>query len=399
MTEHDLSRLRLDHAAVAPRPRRRWWPLALAGGVALGGLAWFAGQREVPVETVSVSTAYPYQAATLLNAAGYVVAQRKAAVASKATGRLEWLGVMEGSRVKAGEVIARLESRDIEAQVEQAAANITAMRGQRVQAEAELTDARAGYERAKNLAAKRFIAQAALDSAQARFHKARAGVAAAQGAVAQAEAARRVAQVALDQTEIKAPFDGVVLTKTANVGDVITPFSSASESKGAVVTMADMASLEVEADVAEANLGKIRVGQPCEIQLDAFPDERFPGAVSRTVPTVDRAKATVLVKVGFAARDPRILPEMSAKVAFLTREMAADRRQAWIVVHKDAIAQRHGRPVVFVVAGGQVAERDVEAGEAIGDLVAVAGLKVGDRLVARVPDGLKDGDKVRPAAK
>lgn len=398
MTEHDLSRLKLSPTAPGKAVRRRRWPL-LAGFLVLAAiaLAVLGLNREVAVETVTVSNAYPYQAVTELNAAGYVVAQRKAAVASKATGRLEWLGVVEGSAVKAGEVIARLEAADVRAQAEQAAANVVAARGQLTQAEAELVDARAAYERTQDLAAKRFVAQSALDAAQARFHKARAGVAAARGAVAQSQAAEKAALVAVEQTLIKAPFDGVVLTKAANVGDVITPFSSATDTKGAVVTMADMATLEVEADVSESSLARIRIGQPCEIQLDAFPDERQRGAVNRMVPTVDRSKATVLVKVKFVDRDPRILPEMAAKVAFLSREVPPEQRRPVVVVHKDAIARRDGRTVVFLVADGRAREQAVETGGQINDLVAVPGLKVGDKVVARPPEGLSDGDRVTPA--
>ena len=344
---------------------------------------------ETSIDTVTVTTAYPYQAATQLNAAGYVVAQRKASVASKATGRLEWLGVAEGSRVKAGDLIARLENRDVQAQVDQAKANVGATI-------AELKDAERALVRARDLARQKFIAGAALDSAQARFDKARAGVAVAQ-------ANQRAAQVGVDQTLIRAPFDGVVLTKTANVGDVITPFSSASESKGAVVTMADMETLEVEADVSEANLGKIRIGQPCEIQLDAFAERRLRGVVSRTVPTVDRAKATVMVKVRFVERDPAILPEMSAKVAFLDREIPDDERQALTAVHQDAIVQRDGRPVLFVVADGRVRLVPVQVGRKINDLVVLSGaelgFKAGDKAVAHPPDSLRDGDRVKPAQK
>lgn len=398
MTEHDLSRLKLSPTAPGKAGRRRRWPL-VAGVLALllVAAAIFGINREVPVETVTVSNAYPYQAFTQLNAAGYVVAQRKAAVASKATGRLEWLGVVEGSAVKAGEIIARLEAKDVRAQAEQAAANVVAAKGQLTQAEAELIDAKVAYERAQDLAAKHFIAQSALDAAQARFHKAKAGVAAGGGALAQARAAEKAAGVAVEQTEIKAPFDGVVLTKSANVGDVITPFSSAIDTKGAVVTMADMATLEVEADVSESSLAKIKIGQPCEIQLDAFPDERLRGTVSRMVPTVDRSKATVLVKVKFVDHDPRVLPEMAAKVAFLSQEVSPEQRRPAVVVHKDALAQRDGRTVVFLVNDGKVKQQEVQAGERINDLVAVPGLKVGDKIVARPPERLSDGDRVKPA--
>jgi RND family efflux transporter MFP subunit len=346
-----------------------------------------AGEKSV--ETVTVPTAYPHQAATQLNAAGYVVAQRKASVASKATGRLEWLGVAEGSRVKEGELIARLENRDVQAQVDQAIANVSA-------AVAELKDSERALTRARDLARQKFISSSALDSAQARFDKAKAGVGVAR-------ANQRAAQVGVDQTLIRAPFDGVVLTKTANVGDVITPFSSASESKGAVVTMADMETLEVEADVSEANLSRIKIGQPCEIQLDAFAERRMRGVVSRTVPTVDRAKATVMVKVRFVDRDPAILPEMSAKVAFLDREIPDNERQALTAVHQNAIVQRDGRSVMFLVADGRVRLVPVQPGQKINDLVALGGadpgFKAGDKVVSNPPDSLRDGDKVKPVQK
>ncbi len=395
MSETDLSRLRLDRSAAPAasarasrfsRLRRRPWVIAAAA--VLGGgllvLPWL--NREVEVETVSVTTAFPYQGATLLNAAGYVVASRKASVASKATGRLEWLGVLEGSRVKAGDILARLENRDVQAQADQAGAGV-------VSAQAELKDAAAALERAKDLAQKKFLSGASLDTAQARFDKARA-------AVAVARANQRAAEVAVEQTLIRAPFDGVVLTKTANIGDVITPFSSATESKGAVVTMADMESLEVEADVSEANLSKIKVGQPCEIQLDAFPDLRFRGEVSRLVPTVDRSKATVLTKVRFVDRDERILPEMSAKVAFLEKAMADGERQPLIAVHKDALAAdgKH----LFLIESGRVKQLAVTAGRKINDLVEITTeppLAPGAKVVARPGERLGDGAKVKVVSK
>ncbi|QEL65857.1 efflux transporter, RND family, MFP subunit [Oryzomicrobium terrae] len=394
-TQHDLSRLTIDRGALAARPRRRRWPWIVVAVVVLGALAaGLAGRREVAVETLSVTSAYPYQAVTVLNAAGYVVASRKAAVASKATGRLEWLGVREGSPVKEGQVVARLENSDVRAQADQAAANV-------VSAKAELADAEVSFHRTEELAAKKFISPSAVDTARARLNKARA-------ALAQAQAAKRAADVAVDQTLIRAPFDGVVLTKAANVGDVITPFSSATDSKGAVVTMADMASLEVEADVSEANLAKIQVGQPCEIQLDAFPDERLRGRVSRLVPTVDRAKATVLAKVQFVTPDgqpdPRLLPEMAAKVAFLSREMKDSERQPFIAVHHDAVQGEGDQASVFEVRDGVAHQREVRLGERYGDLVALAArdgepLKPGTRLVARPPAGLKDGARVKVESK
>src|SRR6185369_10029968 len=190
----------------------------------------------------------------------------------------------------------------------------------------EAREAQANLARSRDLAEKKFISGSTLDSAVARDDKARAGVRSGEAALAAAQANLKAAEVALDQTVIRAPFDGVILTKSANVGDNITPFSSAADSKGAVVTIADMDTLEVEADVSESSLAKIRVDQPAEIQLDAFPELHLSGTVSRMVPTLDRSKATLLVKVRFNDRDPRILPDMSAKVAFLSKPVPPEDR-------------------------------------------------------------------------
>jgi RND family efflux transporter MFP subunit len=398
----DISKLAIDRSAPqSARVRRRTWPwvtavlVLVAAGAA--GLMAFGGAHTV--ETAAVTTAYPSQAVTLLNATGYVVAQRKAAVASKATGRLEWLGVMEGSRVRKDEVIARLENRDVTAQREQAAANVKVAAANLEQARAELREAEANLRRSQDLAAKSYISGSALDSAVARFDKARAAVQSNDASLGVAQANLKVADVALDQTLIRAPFDGVVLTKSANVGDNITPFSQAADTKGAVVTIADMDTLEVEADVAESSLGKIRVGQPCEIQLDAVPDHRFPGVVQRIVPTVDRAKATVLVKIRFLERDGRVLPDMSAKVAFLERAVDAADRRPVTVVPKQALVERNGAKAVFVVKDGRAVLTRVEGGRAIGDLVQVTGVAAGDRVIVRPLDRLDDGERVKVAAK
>jgi RND family efflux transporter MFP subunit len=398
----DISKLAIDRGATpAARPRRRLWPwvvgAALLAAVGIAGFTALGAARTV--ETAAVTTAYPSQAVTLLNATGYVVAQRKAAVASKATGRLEWLGVMEGSRVRKDEVIARLENRDVTAQREQAAANVKVAEANLEQVRAELREAEVNLRRSQDLAGKSYISGSALDSALARFDKARAGVQSGEASLAVAQANLKVADVALDQTLIRAPFDGVVLTKSANVGDNITPFSQAADTKGAVVTIADMETLEVEADVAESSLGKIKVGQPCEIQLDAVPDHRFPGVIQRIVPTVDRAKATVLVKIRFLERDGRVLPDMSAKVAFLEREVSAADRQPVTVVPKQAIVERNGAQAVFVVKDGRAVLTKVEGGRAIGDLVQVAGVAPGDRVIVKPLDRLGDGDRVKVAVK
>jgi HlyD family secretion protein len=401
MAGADLAKLSIDRSAVPLRRRRRWlgWLLLAVGASAVA--AWFAFvPRAMSVQTTPVVTSHPSQQFVVLNATGYVVAQRKAAIASKATGRLEWLGVAEGSRVTAGEVIARLDNRDVRAQADGAEANVRAVRAALAQAEAEARDAAQQLARNVDLAAKGFVSAATVDAATARHDRATAGVGSARAAIGVAEANARNARVSVDYTLIRAPFDGVILSKSANVGDIITPFSSAADSKGAVVTMADMATLEVEADVAESSLSKVRVGQPAEIALDALPDVRFRGRISRMVPTVDRAKATVMTKVQFDALDPRILPEMSAKVAFLSQEVSPEQQRPLVAVATDALAQRDGRTVVFVVRDGRAVAVTVTPGTKLGDLTAIAGAaRSGEKAVLRPAPDLADGAHVEVVAR
>ncbi|MGH8685896.1 MAG: efflux RND transporter periplasmic adaptor subunit [Nitrosospira sp.] len=405
MANEDLSRLKIDRSDTAGVTSRKKRPrliviFAVAAALTLLAALYLRGGTAVEVESATVTTAYPSQSFTLLNATGYVVAQRKAAVASKATGRVEWLGVTEGSQVTENEIIARLENADVSATMEQAAANIKVAKANLQHGEAELIDAQAAFNRSRELLAKGFISQSAYDIAAARYHKAQAVVWGYQASVGVAEANHRAAQIAVEQTLIRAPFDGVVLTKSANIGDVVTPFSSALDAKGAVVTMADMDTLEVEADVSESNLSKVKLEQPCEIQLDALPDMRLRGVVQRIVPTVDRAKATVVVKIRFVDRDPRVLPEMSAKIAFLEKEMAAGQRTARTVAQPDAIVQRNGRNVVFVIKDEKAVEMLIETGEKIGDMVEVlSGPKAGDKVILRPGDALDNGDKVKTVTK
>ena len=368
------------------------------------GIAAVVGYRvvsaPVEVETVAVTMAYPSQSFTVLNATGYVVAQRKAAVASKATGRLVWLGVQEGSRVKKDDIIARLEDLDVKATREQASANVQVARANLAQGEAEVKDAETAVQRSRDLLTQGFVSQASHDIAVARFDKAKAQIVSLRAGIAAAAANLRGADVSVEQTLIRAPFDGVVLTKAANVGDIVTTFSSALDSKGAVVTMADMTTLEVEADVSESSLSKVKIGQPVEIQLDALPDQRFRGEVNRTVPTVDRSKATIMTKIRFVEPDARILPEMSAKAAFLSREIADSERKALPAVNPAAIVKREGRDVVFVVRDGKLEEVPIETGTKVGDLVEIRrGPQPGDKVVLKPSEKLRNGSTVKPASK
>jgi HlyD family secretion protein len=284
------------------------------------------------------------------------------------------------------------------AQGEGAQANVKAARAALDQALAEERDAVAQLKRSQDLLAKGFVSAAAVDAAKARAEKATAGVANARATISATEASSRNAQVSVDYTVIRAPFDGVILSKSANVGDLVTPFSNAADSKGAVVSMADMSTLEVEADVAESSLSKVAVGQPAEILLDALPDSRFRGRISRIVPTVDRAKATVMTKVKFDAIDPRILPEMSAKVSFLSQDVTAEQQRPMVAVATEAIVQRDGRAVVFVVKDGVAIAVPVTTGKKVGDLTGIAGdVKSGDKVVHRPAENLASGALVKAA--
>jgi RND family efflux transporter MFP subunit len=401
MENEDLSKLKIDKSKVIVRPRKRrriiYAIVAVISIIVLISLyAKGVFTPSVQVQVATVSQFHPSQAFTMLNASGYVVAQRKSALASKVTGRLIWLGVEEGSPVKKDQVVARLESQDVSATRDQAAANVNVARFNIEQAQAELRDATLSFNRNKELLSRGVVARQAYDDALARYEKAVAAVASAEAALKANTAALEGAAALLEYTLIRAPFDAVVLTKDADIGDIVTPLGAAANAKAAVVTIADMNSLEVEADVSESNLGQIRLGQPCEIQLDALPERRFRGEIHMIVPTADRSKATVMVKVRFIDKDSRILPEMSAKVAFLSRSVKADEQKPRIALHQTALVSLKNNKVVFLVKGDRVTETPVTLGSPMGDMVEVlGGVKVGDRVVRNPSDRVRNGTKIK----
>ncbi len=405
MAQENISKLKIQKSAEKPqRSQRRIPPVLVAAVVALLVLLFllYSGDSSpaLEVETLTVSKMYQSQAFTLLNASGYVVAQHKAAVAPKVTGNLVWLGVQEGSVVKKGQVIARLENEDVTAQKNQAVANLNVARSNLEQAKAELTDATVSLNRQRDLLSKGYVAQADYDTAEARYKKAKAAVEGAKAGIRAAVAVVNGANVAIEYTLMRAPFNAVVLTKDADVGDIVTPIGAAVNAKAAVVTIADMNSLEVEADVSESNLQQVRVGQPAVIQLDALPESRFRGEVSTIVPTADRSKATVLVKVGFIDKDKRILPEMSAKVAFLSRPAGQDDQTPFTALNPASVVSRNGRKVVFLISGHRAIEAAVTIGAKRGDMLEVTGgVQAGDKIVANPPSGLKNGSKIKVAEK
>lgn len=390
-TDTDLSALRIDRSpagANSPlkrRPKRRWtiW-IVVAILFVLGALAlkkWLDPGVEVQLATATLTS--PSQANAVLTASGYVVARRKAAVASKGTGTLVYLAVEEGDRVKKGQVIARLDDSDVAATLRRARENLRV-------AEADLDDARKNYERMSKLVGTRAIAQADYDAADARYKRVLATIEAAKFAV-------REAEVAVENTRIIAPFDGTVLKKNADVGEIVAPLAGAVSSRAAVVTIADMSSLEVDADVSEANITRVDSGQNCEITLDAYPQQRYPGYVSNIVPTADRAKATVMVKIKFKQYDERVLPEMGAKITFLAAGASTDpiNIKPVLTVPAAAVATRDGRQVVFQIKEDRAVEVPVTTGRKLGSAIEITGgLKEGDKLISKADDQIQNGAKV-----
>jgi RND family efflux transporter MFP subunit len=387
----DLASLRIDRSSPGTglrKTRRRlgkflfWLTLLLV----LAGTAFFVKDFFNPgVEVRLAAAAFisPAQAQSVLTASGYVIARRKAAVASKGTGRLVYLGVEEGDQVKKGQLIARLEDDDVMAALRRARAELAAE-------EAELKDARESLKRQKMLLEKDFVAQSEYDTAEARYKRVMASIESARFAV-------REAEVAVGYTRIIAPFDGTVVRKNADVGEIMAPLAGAASSRAAVVTIADLSSLEVDADVAEANITKVRNEQACEIRLDAYPEQAYQGYVSKIVPTADRAKATVMVKIRFKSYDRRVLPEMSAKVAFLGQDGTDQKggNEPLLTLPAAAVAERDGRQVVYQVKNDRAVETAVVTGRVLGNLVEIKqGLKQGDKVISKIDNQIRGGVKV-----
>jgi RND family efflux transporter MFP subunit len=396
----ELEKLRIEKTSLRPGAKRKKkiaWVLMVAcltaAAAVLYRLGWLT--PAVEVQTAVVQTIYPSQTFTLLNASGYVVADRKSAVASKVTGRLIFLGVEEGSRVNEGQIIARLESRDAAAVRDREAQNVTVARFNLEQAQAERANATLDYERKKNLVERGTIARSAFDTAEARYRSTRAAVEALTAALRAARAALEEASVLFDYTNIRAPFDGVVLTKNADIGDIVTPLAATADAKAAVVSIADMNSLLAEVDVSETNIAQVKLGQPCEIRLDAFADIRFPARVHMILPTADRSKASITVKVAFLEHDPRVLPEMSAKVAFLSRAPGAEEQAPFRAVPSAAVVRRNGSPLVFLIQGDHVREAAVKTGRQFGEMTELQeGPPVASRIATAPLDKLMDGTRV-----
>lgn len=387
----DLSSLKIDRSNKDDRPSNKvkyiTWAVVLLVLIIAAVIFYpviFSEKVEVNLTTAVLQS--PAQTSSILTASGYIVAQRKAAIASKGTGRLVYLGVVEGDKVKKNQIIGRLEDNDIKAQLSEAEANLKFY-------EASLNDIENKYNRQKELLRNGVTSQEAYEQAEADYKRLLASIEIAKAKVEQFE-------VALENTLIRAPFDGTVLTKNAEVGEIVASFGGSTTSKTAVVTIADMKSLLVEADVSESNIERILVNQDCEIVLDAYPEKSYPGYVFKIVPTADRSKATVMVKVGFKNYDERVLPEMSAKVSFLSEPLdtAKLNEQKALVIPETAIQNKNGSSVVYKVRNNEAVPVAVKTGRKFGNYIEiVSGLENGDNIIDNVDEKISAGTKVKIA--
>lgn len=403
--KNDLAALKIERHQ--QEPARRRWPMFLLLPAALfliGAYVMRFSNQPVDVATTKATKSEMTAAAMaesnagtpLLTASGYIVARRKAVVSAKIQGRLESLRVEEGSRVREGDIIARLENRDYLAQVERADAAIQ-------RAEADLAEAKRQARVADGLTREQIGTRDALDGANSR-------VAVAEAALRQARADAAFYRAVLANTEIRAPFSGTVVKKMAEVGESVAPIPpgvNISTASGAIVALADLDTLEVEVDVAESNVAKLGADQPAEVSAEAFPDRKYKGRLRQVIPTADRTKATVQVKVTILDKDKDLKPEMSARVQFTEKAAPAAKAgigggqatapaQSVVTAPESALVTRGTQTVAFEILEGRVKLRAVETGPKSGGNVRIrSGLYGGEVLVDAPAATLKDGDAVR----
>jgi RND family efflux transporter MFP subunit len=412
-TVPDLAKLRIDRDQPPPALQRAFKrALWLAGAVAVAigsAVLWLKRGSPTPVQVVTASVSGGAGGAggggsrsISVVANGYVVARTKAAVSAKIPGRLAFLAVSEGSHLEQGEIIARLDNADYTAAVAQADAQLASARATLIELQADHDQMERELARVRDIRAKNqnLVSPQDGETADSRAQQTAARVRAQEARVDAAVAGLNFARANLENTVIRAPFTGTVLRKEAEVGEVVAPSVGGGLTRGAVVTMADLRTLEVEVDVNEAYIARVRSGQRAAITLDAYPDTAFRGAVRQVVPTADRQRATVQVKVSIADRDARILPEMGAKVEFLEEAApatpgGAPLAPARVTVPAAAVRSEDGRAVVWIVREGRLTRRDVDAGPVSGNLREIrAGLAGGELLLVGL-DSPREGQRVR----
>ena len=391
---------REDHGGAGGR-----WPWIVGALVVvallLGAGGWFwLGQRALPVQVAqAVSLSADSDAGAVLQATGYVTARRQATVSAQITGTLTAVLIEEGDHVTKGQVLARLDDSAWKAGLATARAQAAAAHALVAQYQAQLTQNRQDQQRLQTLATQGLVSKQAAEQASTLVDSTRAQLAAQQKQAAAAAAQAVQAQVNFDYTVVRAPFSGVVTTKDAQVGEIISPLSAGGGfTRTGVGTIVDMDSLEVDVDVNEAYIGRVKPNMPAEAVLDAYPDWKIPAHVIAIVPTADRGKATIKVRVALEKKDPRIVPEMGVRVSFLEKQAKHDRATAptGVLVPAKAIVQRDGHSAVFVVDGERVRQHRVNpAAQAYGDLrLLPAGVNPGDRVVVAPDVSLHDGSKV-----
>jgi RND family efflux transporter MFP subunit len=407
----DLSRLRINRdsppAPVRKALGRNLVIFATAAIIIVALIVWMKARAVPTVQVVTAAataTGAPAAGTTSVTANGYVVARTKASVSAKTPGRLAYLGVSEGSYVQRGAIIARLDNADFQAAVSQAQANVASAQATVIEATADRDQLAREAKRLRDIRATNasLISQQDVEAANSRAAQAEARFNAAAARSRSADAGLRMAEANNENTIIRAPFTGTVLRKDAEVGEVVAPSVGGGLTRGAVVTMADLTTLEVEVDVNEAYIGRIASGRPARITLDAYPDTTFRGQVRQVVPTADRERATVQVKVTIEDHDPRILPEMGAKVDFL--EPAAAGRAGGVVapvrtairVPATVVKTDAGASVVWIVRDGQLTKRPVTTGPVSGGFLEVrSGLNGGEQLLVSGVDAPAEGMRVK----
>jgi len=403
MTElkDDLAALRIERAPEhGGRGRVIGWVLFWLLLVAAGIAVWVYVNRERPVEVevAAVTERAAGRQAAVLNASGYVTARRRATVSSKVTGKVVEVNVEEGMAVREGQVLARLDDSTPRATLALAQAQAEAARRSVTENRVRLEEAKLTLGRLSQLLKDGIVTQAEVDGAKAQVDSIAARIMALEEQVRVAERQIELEQTNLDNTIIRAPFTGVAISKDAQPGEMVSPVSAGGGfTRTGICTIVDMRSLEIEVDVNESYIGRVTPGQGVTAILDAYPDWQIPASVITTVPTADRQKATVLVRIGFKALDPRILPDMGVKVTFLREagEEAAPAARPTALVPKAAIRSEGDQTYVFVVAGEIVERRAVKTGGTDGDRIeVVAGLSAGERVVVSPPPGLAGGAMV-----
>jgi RND family efflux transporter MFP subunit len=403
-----LNQLRIDRdSEPAPSGRGRLWLVAVAALLAIVAAAAWIWLRPslVPVHVAAaqvLSRGAAAGAASILDASGYVVARREAAVASKITGKMVELNIEEGDRVKAGQVIARLDDTNIRASLNAARAQLEFAKAGLDETQVNLANAKRDYERQQSLIKSHFVSQSALDNSRTTMDALTAQLATQRRNIEVAQRNVEVADRNLDDTIVRAPFDGVVIAKSAQVGEIVSPLSAGGGfTRTGIGTIVDMDSLEVEVDVNEAYINRVQSKQPVDSVLNAYPDWRIPSHVIAIIPTADRSKATVKVRIALEVKDPRIVPDMGVRVSFLEDrkpEVGNQPAARGVLVPTQTLRKEGDENVVFVLNGQKAQRRTVTLGGTVGDSREVtAGVSAGEAVIVDAPAGLKDGTAVTVA--